>query len=610
MKKNISINISGIIFHIEEDGYERLKNYLDSIHRYFSSFDESSEIISDIEGRIAEIFLSKLSEGKQVITLEDVEALIATMGSVQDFKEAEAISAGTEESYSDEEYEETFHRETKKLYRDAKRKILGGVSAGIANYFKIDPLWIRLILILLAIGSYGIAIIAYVALWIFLPETYDIQEDQKTKKMYRNPQDKVIAGVSGGIAAYFGVDVMLIRLLFVIFTFIGGSGLIAYIILWIILPEANTLTDRMQMKGDPITLSNIEANIKKSLKVKPSEDENLLVKILLFPFRLLAAIFKGLGRALGPFLDFLVDFIRVAAGIILIIIGFSIVISLLITTGVLIGVWPAINETGIFVGLGDIGIPLEVIENSFPLFTGLAAFLVAAIPGALLLLLGISAIAKRIIFSTATGWTMTALFFISVIVMSVNVPAMIWNFQEEGNYQKVETYNFDGKIPVLQLREIGMDHYDVTNLRIRGHEGNEFKLVQDFEAQGATRKNAAENAQMVNYTVERNDSILIFDSNIQFKKEAKFRAQRLEMTLYVPYDSLFVMDPDLRHILRNTIYRSGYNTNDLRNNKWKFNQEGELICVTCPKEEDNSSDEEPENIEEETNESDTVVIIT
>src|SRR6188508_476033 len=89
MKKNISINISGIIFHIEEDGYEVLKKYLDSINRYFSSFEDSSEILSDIESRIAEIFLTKLNEGKQIITAEDVNSLVVTMGSVSDFKAAE-----------------------------------------------------------------------------------------------------------------------------------------------------------------------------------------------------------------------------------------------------------------------------------------------------------------------------------------------------------------------------------------------------------------------------------------------------------------------------------------------------------------------------------------
>src|SRR6478609_10496947 len=89
MKKNISINISGIIFHIEEDGYETLRKYLDTVNRYFATFEDSSEILADIESRVAEIFLSKLNEGKQVITAEDVSALVATMGSVSDFKAAE-----------------------------------------------------------------------------------------------------------------------------------------------------------------------------------------------------------------------------------------------------------------------------------------------------------------------------------------------------------------------------------------------------------------------------------------------------------------------------------------------------------------------------------------
>src|SRR5687768_15979094 len=89
MKNNISINISGIIMHIEEDRYENLSKYLDSINKYFASFEDSSEILADIESRVAEIFLSKLNEGKQVITTEVVTSLIATMGSVSDFKAAE-----------------------------------------------------------------------------------------------------------------------------------------------------------------------------------------------------------------------------------------------------------------------------------------------------------------------------------------------------------------------------------------------------------------------------------------------------------------------------------------------------------------------------------------
>src|SRR5688572_22192452 len=134
MKKNISINISCIIFHIEEDGYETLKKYLDSINKYFSTFEDSSEILADIESRIAEIFLSKLNEEKQVITADDVNSLVATMGSVSDFKAAEDTETNespsaaspinetkTEDTYGKEQTYRPPFTPSKKLMRDQKR---------------------------------------------------------------------------------------------------------------------------------------------------------------------------------------------------------------------------------------------------------------------------------------------------------------------------------------------------------------------------------------------------------------------------------------------------------------------------------------------------------
>jgi len=80
MKKTISINISGVIFHIEEDGYDKLKSYLTTVQQYFSTYEDSQEIIADIEARIAEIFLGKVNAGKQVITVEDVEMTVLDLG--------------------------------------------------------------------------------------------------------------------------------------------------------------------------------------------------------------------------------------------------------------------------------------------------------------------------------------------------------------------------------------------------------------------------------------------------------------------------------------------------------------------------------------------------
>ncbi|MDX5435730.1 MAG: PspC domain-containing protein, partial [Pontibacter sp.] len=152
MKKNISINLQGIIFQIEEDGYEQLSRYLASIRTYFSNYEGHEEIVADIEARVAEIFSARVSPAKQVITQEDVQYLITRMGNVTDFEVEEpleeeaytAAGAGTgAKAGAGATYTETATG-PKKLYRDINNKVVAGVSSGIANYLSVDPLWIRL----------------------------------------------------------------------------------------------------------------------------------------------------------------------------------------------------------------------------------------------------------------------------------------------------------------------------------------------------------------------------------------------------------------------------------------------------------------------------------
>ena len=81
MKKTVSINIGGVVFHIEEDAYENLRKYLAEINQYFSKYDDSKEIVSDIESRIAEVFLKKLQGKKQSLNMSDVNEILKTMGS-------------------------------------------------------------------------------------------------------------------------------------------------------------------------------------------------------------------------------------------------------------------------------------------------------------------------------------------------------------------------------------------------------------------------------------------------------------------------------------------------------------------------------------------------
>jgi phage shock protein PspC (stress-responsive transcriptional regulator) len=587
MKKNISINISGIIFHIEEDGYETLRKYLDSVNKYFSSFEDNSEILADIEGRIAEIFLSKLNDGKQVITAEDVSNLIATMGSVSDFKAAEEqeFAAGEPAQKAGQQKSGASSPTTPRtLMRDMNRKILGGVCAGIGHYFNIDPVWPRLLFVLLLFG-YGLILLVYIIMWFVLPPSTEIVEEPSFKKMYRDPDKKVISGVASGIAAFFGTDISVIRLLFVVLSIFGGFGILLYIIMWIILPEAKTITEKMQMQGEAVTLSNIESTVKKGLNEKETGDESTLTKIILFPFRAIAAILNGLGKVLGPVFRVLVDILRVAIGLVVTLMGLSFMLCLIIAFGIMIGMFSAPSwELFSDWYVSSPNLPLTAIRNSFPSWMLVFTFFAAFIPALFVLLIGNSIIAKRIVFRPMFGWTLFVIFFVSAAVVSFSLPQMIYGFKEEGEYKVEESFSIAGKTPVLMVNETGMDDYDVTSINLKGYEGKDIRIIKHFQSQGASRKIAGENAKMIEYNVVQSDSVLTFDSNITFKPDAKFRAQRLDLDLMVPFNRPFVIDASLwRLIDTRVIDLRGYTLWNLNQETqtWKITDRG-VECTSCP----------------------------
>src|SRR3978361_1448994 len=137
MNKTIIINMNGIVFHIEEDAYEVLKNYMTDVKRHFMNSDDSLEITTDIENRIAEMFNELLAnEHKQVIVEQDVKSVIEQMGTVEDFEHAEE---DTKSTFSSTYYNST---DTRRLFRHPDDHLVGGVCAGIANYFDVQTVWI------------------------------------------------------------------------------------------------------------------------------------------------------------------------------------------------------------------------------------------------------------------------------------------------------------------------------------------------------------------------------------------------------------------------------------------------------------------------------------
>ena len=594
MKKTVSINIGGIIFHIEEDGFEKLKSYLDSVNKYFSSFDDSKEIISDIESRIAEIFLSKLTDNRQTINIDDVNDLITTMGTTQDFDatlESEPAEAPKEESASEEtSSKKEKGRTSKRLYRDTKRRIIGGVSAGIAHYFGIDPLWIRLLFIALFVnvffsGITGAILLAYVILWIVVPYNNDLEEDGKIKKLFRNPDSRVLGGVAGGIASYFGIDVSVVRLIFVISIFLGGAGVLIYIILWIITPEAKTITEKVQMEGEPVTLKNIEDAVKKNLRVKEGE-EGPLVKVLLFPFRLIALIISGLAKTLGPLLKFLIDAVRIIFGAILCLDGF---IVMVVVTGILLTIYGIGGMTSLY-NWGEV--PVDLIRYSIDsiIVFSIWGFIVITALG--FFLAGLAIILKRKIVNAYVGWSLFVLWIIAIVMISVNLPGYVAEFKSGSSHKEEMVFEVvEGEIPTLKLSADPSFGPNLVDLKIRGHADSVYRLILDIESRGSNRTEAIENAKRIEYEVVKAGNEILFDPKPIFPEGTKFRFQHIEGVFYVPLGQVFRMERDLDRILTNTLYTGGYRSHQMEGNDWIFDGRG-IKCITCPVDKSTLSDDD------------------
>ena len=277
MKKTFTISLGHSVFNVEEDAYDVLKIYLDSIKNYFQKMENDSEIISDFELRIAENFSSKLSSGKQYINLTDVKEVIQIMGSLDDFQE---IYDDQTEDVKEEK------KENNKLYRDSSNRIIAGVCSGIAEYFKIDPIIVRILFFI----AVPLNLIVYIIFWIGIP-TKDFDPDLR-KILYRDKENGVIGGVAKGLSNYLKIDANIIRVVFVVSLFFGGAGLLFYLLLWFFTKEAKTIGEKMNMSGFNVNLSNIEDFIKKKTKSLNSP-ENTLTKVFLFPFRLLAPLINA-----------------------------------------------------------------------------------------------------------------------------------------------------------------------------------------------------------------------------------------------------------------------------------------------------------------------------
>ena len=298
MKKVININFQGRILPIEEMAYENLKQYIESLRTYFDLEEGKDEIINDIECRVAELCEDRLKKGAVCISEEDIDLIITSIGRPADFEAQDGFEAntttntsnnnGTNQAQSNTQHagEPTYQ---KRLYRDEQNKVLGGVCAGIANYLNLDPIIIRVLWILL----FGISFFAYLLLWIAVPSTSVNEVGGVRKRLFRDLDKKVIGGVCAGMSKYFGVKVGIIRALFLLptillifnwnhfhlfqfwdfddfnnffdVTFMPGA-IFVYIVLWLVIPEARTSADKLEMMGEKVDINSIKNAIQTDLE--------------------------------------------------------------------------------------------------------------------------------------------------------------------------------------------------------------------------------------------------------------------------------------------------------------------------------------------------------
>ncbi|MFM6943375.1 MAG: PspC domain-containing protein [Aquirufa sp.] len=617
MKKTLSINIAGFVFHIEEDAYATLDTYLKSIHAYFASFEGSKEIIADIESSIAEKFWNiRETEKTEAISQSHVDALIASLGTIADFKQVE------EEEDKKEGYTAPKTAGAPKIFRrDITRKKLGGVAAGIARYFEVDVTWVRLILLALLSASFplfhvgNIVFWAYIIVWAAIPGEINVDDDKSYRKFYRDPEKKVIGGVMAGIAAYTGWDVGLLRVLAVLSVGLFGSGIIAYLVIMVITPEAKSMKDKMEMTGEPITLENIENNIKKSIQPDETE-EKPITKLLLFPFRILATVFTALK---GP-LNVIRWFFQILVGVVLLILGiaFIIVLGALCTVG-----FTGIDQ-GQFVHMGPL--PLYLIAKDFP-FWAVPALVMAFLPIFVsIVIAGVSLLANRKFYNKTYKIASTTMVIVGWIGLFAAAAFVGRNFQRSASYnqvkeiavsdsttyvldidkkdnetiwqmmlgEKVEEFTFDFE-DEEDNHDFNEERFNRANIEIEGYDGKTIQVISYAKSQGLTRKEAELNAKMIQYNYLQKGKDLRFDTHFSLQN-SKFRAQRLKVKIMIPYGKSFSMTRDFAYYMENVL-ESGYFHEEGQDlfigSHWTFSADKGLICLNrTPHNEEESNNED------------------
>lgn len=589
MKKVININFHGRVVPIEESAYEILKQYVDSLKKYFANEEGKDEIINDIESRIAELFAENIKKGQTCITEDTVESIIKSMGRPEDF-EAEDISSSetsyTHQNYSQDSSSYTSSTPRTRLYRSENDKVLGGVCAGLANYLRVDATVVRILFAIITFGGFGTGFLIYILMWVIIPSK-ELESNLK-KRLFRNPEERVIAGVASGLAAYFNIQVWIPRLIFAlplvlgilgsithsifwnfdfgpsfIFGSFGGSLSVIYAILWAIIPEANTASEKLEMRGEKVDLNTIKNTIQEDLEgfknraakmgseikekaEKFGEELKDTVHATSQSFKAEAAPkAKSAGRKIGSVIAVLFKaFFLFLGGIIC----FAFLMA--------------------FIGIAIGGVAVFPLKDFFiegfwqNLFAWLTFILLLLVP----VIAMITWIIRRIMGVKSKnrylGLSFTLLWVLGIVSAVLFASSFINNFRGQARDKQEYTiaqptsskiilrvvepkikmysrfYRMDGFVRITN------DSLYLNNIKVnvtKSFDGNYH--ITAFKYSGGNSENAAlEAVKDINYSFNQADSVINLNNSFDLEKGSKFRNQRIILQVQVPVGKRIYLD--------------------------------------------------------------------
>ncbi|MEO7308240.1 MAG: PspC domain-containing protein [Ferruginibacter sp.] len=605
MKQVININFQGRVVPIEVTAFDLLKSYTESLNRHFANEEGKEEIINDIESRIGELFQEKITKGATCITDDDVNAIIKNMGRPEEFEAMDDTQAQSFSSSANEEQStgSTSSTGSKRLFRDENDKVLGGVCSGLANYFNMDVVIARIIFVVLLFS--GIGFLTYIIMWIAVPSSATTQIGGSRKKLFRNPDEKIIAGVCSGIGNYFGINAWIPRVLFLLpflsfisrwghwggmwdfgdvlrFTF-SPTSLIVYIILWIVIPEATTTSEKLEMKGEKVDMNSIKASVVGEMKGVGKKAEKFgkdASAVISEKANVVAGDVKNFTRRnRGGLGNVIAMIVKIFAYFIIGCVGFALVMGLFALAVISIGFFP----------LKDF-----VIQNDYQnLFAWGTLILFIAVPIIAIITWIIRKIARSKSNSRILGFSFGALWVLgwACFILLISSISRDFNYNSKNVTEQeitltnpmVNKLEITSKTPLgryTRSRFLRFEPFEgieedtafVNNVdvRILKSTNDSFKVTVIKMATGRSRTIAENNAARIQYTGVQADSILLMDKGIAINKTDKFRNQRVVLTVYVPVGKRIKIDKSISWF--NNVHIGG----DWNNNDWYYDSDEEI----------------------------------